>query len=128
MTLLLALLCACHGAFAKSIPLDVTERRSYISKTYFSAANRAVFVAGLEGTGHHSVDRMIVTINKAKGTNYVEVAPEKVQAVMYRGGTQPTGAFLLAQEEPLEKVADDRVSVNFRAIPHLMMLINNALE
>ena len=96
----------------------------YVPKTHFSADNRAVFVAGLEGTGHHAVGSMIAAINKAVAGGsaellrasthrHVEVIPEAVQAVMYRRGEKPSGLFLLGQDDDtqtLRAIAADRVS------------------
>ena len=63
---------------------------------------------------------MIVTINRAKGTEHVEVVPETVQALMYRGGGDGAmGAFLMAQNEkqqPLAKIAEDRVSAGHTSL------------
>jgi hypothetical protein len=101
------------GPVAAPVALDMTHRRFFVAKTHFSTTNRAVFVAGLEGSRHHGVDRMIATINRAMRTEHVEVVPETVQALMYRGGGENAmGAFLMAQNEkqqPLAKIAEDRV-------------------
>jgi hypothetical protein len=102
------------GPVAAPVALDMTHRHFFVAKTHFSTTNRAVFVAGLEGSRHHGVDRMIATINRAMRTEHVEVVPETVQALMYRGGGENAmGAFLMAQNEkqqPLAKIAEDRVS------------------
>jgi len=102
------------GPVAAPVALDMTHRRFFVAKTHFSTTKRAVFVAGLEGSRHHGVDRMIATINRAMRTEHVEVVPETVQALMYRGGGENAmGAFLMAQNEkqqPLAKIAEDRVS------------------
>lgn len=87
----------------------------FVEKTHFSKSNRAVFVAGLEGTGHHAIGPMITAINKAIGSRplaHVQVLPEAVQAVLYRRGEQPHGAFLLAQDQSvqtLKMIEADRV-------------------
>lgn len=87
----------------------------FVAKTHFSPSNRAVFVAGLEGTGHHAIGPMITAINKAVGGGppaHVQVLPEAVQAVLYRRGEQPHGAFLLAQDQnaqTLKMIEADRV-------------------
>jgi len=75
-----------------------------VEKTVFSETTRFAFVAGLEGTGHHSIGSIFKNCQKSGRC----VAIEKLTLGVYHGGGRPHGAFVYADETSARDVEKAR--------------------
>ena len=80
----------------------VDSDQSLVQKTIFSDENRFVFVAGLEGTGHHAIGSLFRNCNEH---NQLCDNDREASMLLYNGNGKPHGVFVFlldTQEHDIE--------------------------
>lgn len=66
----------------------------YVTKKNFNDKARFVFVAGLEGTGHHAMKSLFGAC-----APLCKAAAASVSGALYKGGSNPTGVFVFGDQD-----------------------------